>query len=525
MSVFGGLEDNAPDGNLDVASAWRSDDANDSGFSTNSTDTFTAPNEPSLVPELTASADDSTNSQSTTKQANKTVRMHPNSQNRQKRRRLQVHVTKVEPARTGLVVFFDVDAQLPRFQPHYRSVRRTHAEMKRFADHLSNANPECFVPALPDPQTSHRLTDDMCDQLTYNFQKWFDRVTRSPLLVRDDEFLYFVEATTGYVPSVKLRPPATGLTRKMVKQLAPPPDENEALREFRPTAKLLYTYAGEEFAQRLDSLCRSRRALAKSLQKLSTSLASTTTAPASTTSSVSSAQPNPTGNGVLGSNRMLNRLHSVERVLALAELKRAESMETTLGDTMAQVSREAFIVKETLTNRHLLMRDLQKSQTNTREKHQRATRLKGAGNISPAKVDEAITQLEQAAHLEKRITTTVHRVSDNLVAEKQLVLNRIENDVLHAVAACALQSIDIERASLAGWEDGRTDVRSADPQGGLSTLGRDPNEQIKGRKRFSQGSKGDEWSDRVVRARDTKKVENKEDVLDSVQAAQLLATD
>lgn len=454
MSVFGGLEDNAPDGSIFVepGQVWNDDSIK--------RDTLVSRQNAQLpgVEDPTAGV-----------------------LQKRRRKRLHVTVTHIELTKTDPVLWFTVEATLPRFRPSYKDVRRTHQELKRFANHLACANPECFVPALPGPSNSYKPTEsEHSEKLKRDLQKWFDRVTRSPLLMRDDEFLYFTEATTGYVPVVKIKPPATGLARKMIKQLQPPPDEVDELRDFRPRAKLLYQYSGE-LRQRLERVSRIRKQLGAALQRFAVETRELHDPPQ------------------LAS--MWGRVARSAAVTGDTEFKKVEAEDVTIGDTMELVGREGYIIKETLTNRHLLMRDLIKSQSATQEYHQKATRLKGAANISPAKVDSAITQLEAAAHLERRITTTVRRVSDNLVAEKQLALARIEVDVLDAISTYVLQFIDQDRRVLAAWENTRPEVRAADPRhsGGLGSLGREGPVSPR-RSRLAQNRSGDDWSDRDRRA-------------------------
>jgi hypothetical protein len=69
---------------------------------------------------------------------------------------------------------------------------------------------------------------------------------------------------------------------------------------------------------------------------------------------------------------------------------------TTLSDPLAYHSSDAIIVKETLTNRYLLLRDLDKAQQATRSKLSAADRLKASSSVKRDKVDEAISALDEA---------------------------------------------------------------------------------------------------------------------------------
>src|SRR5204863_5445192 len=60
---------------------------------------------------------------------------------------------------------------------------------------------------------------------------------------------------------------------------------------------------------------------------------------------------------------------------------------STLGDPFQYHSADAFIVKETLTNRQILMRELVTAQATTRTRLQTADRLKSSTTIRRDKVD------------------------------------------------------------------------------------------------------------------------------------------
>lgn len=488
MDSLGGLEDNAPDAGL-----W---DANNQDPA----------NGESIGQEWVGSAESNENSTVDTSSPDKHGQPAANPIRKARPSRLSIRITQIEPTKSEIIIWFDVNTSLPRFRtPNYRDVRRTHNEIKRFAAHLASANPECFVPALPPATNSYPKNSPKHDQKLYtDLQRWFDRVTRSPLLARDEEFLYFVESSFGYTPAVKIRPPATGLARKLLKQLQPPPDSCDELREFRPVAKLVHQY-GTENAGRMRTVGKVRQQLSHSLSDFSSKLQQLVTC---------ESQP--------GLVNMWQKLSKVMNVVSETEYQKSIVGDALFADGIALVADDAFIIKETLTNRHILMRDLVKAQQNSKSRHQTATRLKGATNISPARVDEAITQLEEATSLEKRVTSAVRRVTDNLVVEKHVAINRMETDILGQLAQYALRSIDSERRTLTAWESIRNDVRLADSNGGLSKLGR---ERTSHRSHISQGYFEDDWSgDRHVRAKDlVPPVAAADEVLDAKRAASLLS--
>ena len=89
-------------------------------------------------------------------------------------------------------------------------------------------------------------------------QRWFSYVCSSEVLMRDDEMVLFVESDFGYSPLVRMKQPATGVRRKILKQFAPPPDDTPELAEARPTVKLFYLGAMDA-GHKVDKLVKARR--------------------------------------------------------------------------------------------------------------------------------------------------------------------------------------------------------------------------------------------------------------------------
>jgi hypothetical protein len=70
----------------------------------------------------------------------------------------------------------------------------------------------------------------------------------------------FVESDFGYSPMVKMRQPATGVRRKVLKQFAPPPDDTPELSEARPIVKLFYL-GSMDAGHKVDKLVKARRGM------------------------------------------------------------------------------------------------------------------------------------------------------------------------------------------------------------------------------------------------------------------------
>jgi hypothetical protein len=168
---------------------------------------------------------------------------------------------------------------------------------------------------------------------------------------------------------------------------------------------------------------------------------------------------------------------------------------TTLGDPLQYHSSDAFIAKETLTNRHILLRELLQAQSSTKSKLSAADRLKASSSVKRDKVDEAIAQLEEARSHEDYLTLKAQRVTANLLQEQRKWFGRTAGDMRQAIREYVIRQIEAERRTLATLESVRPDVRAIDGSGGLSRLGREAHPaQRRTSLVNSQGPKGDAWS-------------------------------
>lgn len=168
---------------------------------------------------------------------------------------------------------------------------------------------------------------------------------------------------------------------------------------------------------------------------------------------------------------------------------------TTLGDPLQYHSSDAFIAKETLTNRHILLRELLQAQAATKSKLSAADRLKASSSVKRDKVDEAIAQLDEARSHESYLTSKAQRVTANLLQEQRKWFSRTATDMRNAIREYVIREIEAERRTLATLESVRPDIRAIDGSGGLSRLGREAHPaQRRASLANSQGPKGDAWS-------------------------------
>ena len=169
---------------------------------------------------------------------------------------------------------------------------------------------------------------------------------------------------------------------------------------------------------------------------------------------------------------------------------------TTLGDPFQYHSEDAFIVKETLTNRHILMRELLQAQQLTQSKLAAADRLtKVSSSVKREKVDEAISALDEARSNELHLLGKTQRVTANLILERRKWFARTAADLRLSIREYILREIEAERRTLATLETIRPDIRTIDGSGGLSRLGREAHPAARRASlAASQGPKGDAWS-------------------------------
>ncbi|POR31193.1 Vacuolar protein sorting-associated protein 17 [Tolypocladium paradoxum] len=394
--------------------------------------------------------------------------------------RLQAKITGLE--RTGKkdpVLRFDVHTNLPRFRTtQYRDVRRLHSEFVKLADHLISANPEALVPAVPPPVTAAGAgTDEDETRVKAMMQRWFNYVCSNEVLMRDDEVVLFVESDFGYSPLVKMKQPATGVRRKILKQFAPPPDDTPELADARPAVKLFYL-GTMDAGHKVDKMVKARRGLGLAESDYGVKLGS-----------MHVQEPHP---GLANAYRKLGK---VVQTVGDYHAAQATAEAATIGDPFQYHSQDAFIVKESLTNRQILIREFLQAQEATRSKLNAADRLKASSSVRREKVDEAIAALDEARQNETTLYQKTNRVTQNLVQERRKWFSRTAADLRLSIREYVLREIEAERRTLALLETVRPDIRCIDASGGLSRLGREAHPTIRRTSMAaSQGPKGDAWS-------------------------------
>jgi len=331
---------------------------------------------------------------------------------------------------------------------------------------------------VPPSSTSAGVgTDEDETRVRGYMQRWLNTVCSNDVLIRDEEMVFFVESDFGYSPVVRRKQPATGVRRKVIKQFAPPPDDTPELERARPIVKAFYL-GTMETGQKVNAVVKARRGLGLVESALGNTLGL-----------LAQTEAHP---GMSNAFRKLGRTIQSAGDFHAAQ---ATAEATTFADPLNYHSSDAFIVKETLTNRQILMRELEGARKDARSRLQTAEVLKSKSSIRRDKVDEALQALDEAKHTVAHLDSKVRRVTANLVQERRKWFSRTTRDMRAAIRDHCLRQIEAERRTLATLESVRPDIRAIDSSGGLSRLGRDaPPSSRRASLAASQGPRGDAWS-------------------------------
>ncbi|CAD1810248.1 unnamed protein product [Candida parapsilosis] len=376
---------------------------------------------------------------------------------------------------------------LPKFRhKEYEDVRRTFNEVVKFNKYLAVSNLEVFVPVIPSSVTSYPTGgEDEKKQLMFVWQEWFDRITSNPILIRDEEFVFFVENDFGYsvINSNKKSSVASGLMRKTLKQFPVPYDPYLELAEFRPTIKSAYLLC-QRLYRLLDKVSRSEKQLSVHVYDMSNKL--------TLLSQFETTHP--------GMKNMWEKLAKVVQIQSDLLLVESIGEMGILGDAIQYFVNDFYEIKEALTNRYLIMRELIQAEAQTNTKHIYANKMKNKAALDPIKVDDALRSLEYATKVQESLSLQVKRISGEMLYEKDEIIDFAQKKFKSLLKAYTLHKIDHHRKILKNFEAIRLDVRSVDERGGLSRLNRDNLASIKHNLLQSQAPTGDSWSSRTFRS-------------------------
>ncbi|CUS21848.1 LAQU0S04e02190g1_1 [Lachancea quebecensis] len=374
-------------------------------------------------------------------------------------------------------VKFDVSTNLPTFRKQqHRSLKKTFTEFRNLRKFLYGSIVGTFVPALPPPSTSYGISNsEDYSKTVSNIQEWFDRIAADPFILRSEELAFFIESDFDtYTPVGKTKPPLSGLKRKTLKQLAPPFDECLELAEFRPLVKSVH-HLSQDIQTKMLKLCKLRKSLSHDENSIGQGFKELC---------IDQSQAHSKFYNKFG--KTLSAVGDIDSVMATLDI-------ATLYDGLEWLVQETYSVKEALTNRHFLMRDLLQAQQTSSSRQEQARKLRARRDVSPLKVDEAIRALKAATTTEHTLTLKLRRVTANMLLEKQRWLEWCDQQLQTSIKEYTLRKIEYERKKLSLLERIRADVRAADDTGGLSRLGRGTRMSTSGVSP-SQTAQGDSWT-------------------------------
>lgn len=382
--------------------------------------------------------------------------------------------------RENPIVIFDLSTDVPSFRKQqHRGVKKTADEFRELFKYLAAAVQETFVPSLPATCSSYGPnTDEDRNKTMKNYQQWLERLASDPVLLNNEEVAFFVQSDFNTYSPINSPPtqPASGLKRKTLKQLAPPYDEVLELAEFRPLVKGAHGLA-QEIQSKLSKASKQRRLLAQEETALGQGFTTL------------QHESNSHSGLYKRFGRVLAAAGDLDSVVSTLEV-------ATFADAMGWLVKDTYVVKEALTNRHLIMRELLQAQQSSRTKQENARKLRAKRDASPLKIDEVLRALRAATQLEQDLTVRQRRITNNMLLMRSQWLQWYESFVTSAIKEFTLRKIEYERKKLTLLERIRHDVRRADNAGGLSRLGRESHPQKLSRSSpgTSQGIHGDDWA-------------------------------
>src|ERR1700744_39274 len=161
--------------------------------------------------------------------------------------------------------------------------------------------------------------------------------------------------------------------------------------------------------------------------------------------SLSQLSPQETHGGLATAYR---KLGAVIRGVGDFHLQQGTFEASSLTDPLQYHSSDAFVVKETLTNRQILMRDHLAAKNLTVSRMNAADRLRSSKTPNRDKVDEAIANLEEAKRLEENLDKKCVSVTKHLIVEQRKWQERTSGMLKASVREYAIRQIEAERRTL-----------------------------------------------------------------------------
>ncbi|CAL9734096.1 vacuolar protein sorting-associated protein 17 [Monosporozyma servazzii] len=423
----------------------------------------------------------------------------------QSKHHFKVKVTGLERVGTSSnkrenpTIVFQYETNIPLFRrKHCDNVKKTIQEFKEFYKYLNCCVLECFIPTLPLPYTHYGINNqEDYEDVLLTYQIWFNRIISDPIIVSNEEFIFFIESDFNTYRPINYGQGKDnddhgdsltryeGIKRKTMKQFQPPYDNNIILSEFRPLVKSIYR--GSQYIQDCMMVMDKSRGL---LIQEETTL----------------------GKEFIQLNGMINQFYKFENMAPAYErygkilitvsdinsILNTMNM-ATLYDGLNWLKTDSYGIKESLTDRHFIMRDLMNLQKQSKLKQERARKNRNKRDVDPLRLKESIDDLQTTIKLEQRTTLKLTRMTMNMEKSREEWLKWYNDWIKHSIKTFTLKNIEYERKKLNVMERAKYGIRSTDSQGGLSRLGRDhlavlSSEEIRTAVKPSQQRDNDTWT-------------------------------
>ncbi|BEI83821.1 hypothetical protein CcaverHIS002_0404250 [Cutaneotrichosporon cavernicola] len=363
---------------------------------------------------------------------------------------LRLRIAGLERNRKDLLVRFDASTNLPNFRTSlYRNLQRSYVEFQRFAEQLQLCCPQTIIPALPLPHTS-AATDEEDDRLVrIILQRWFSRVADDPQLQKEDELRSFIESDFGYnpIPPPSARKQSTGgaatsvLTAALSKVVRRGPlDEDDEIMSARTTLERLEP-AWAAAANSIGNLSKARKALASAQAEVGAKLIGLAT--------------DESDMNLATAERKMGRAYEQMSGMAVQQIT---SDNVILNDSLAYQSSNARAGRDALAQRTQILEDSHSSTKTAITKRRNVERMKGSSNINPQKVDDAISEMEEANAIEDRLTSNLNAISAHLHTALRTHSRNAHEDVAFSLLEHARMNIIFNRSVLRELEALKPDL-------------------------------------------------------------------
>lgn len=372
---------------------------------------------------------------------------------------MSIQVTSIERVgsltnkRDNPTVYLTYDTTIPYYRTSTRQIKKTVMEINNLQKFITGQLIECWCPSLPPTWSHYGINNEEDRDVVISWlQEWFNRICEDSIIVSHEEFMIFLESDFNSYNWDGEMIRYDGIRRKTMKQFQPPYDSNNFLAEFRPLVKSVYLNV-KRIKENMD-----RNVLCDGL------LINYETSLGKQYIEMGHEDNNTTPFNTFGKMLItLNDLNSCVDTMNMA----------TLYDGLTWIERDSYNVKESLTDRHFLMRDVMNAQTQNKALQERARKYRNKRDVDKLKLHDSIHDLQVSVKHEGELTHRLERVTENMELSLTRWCNWYEEWVKQCVKNYTLRQLEYQRRKLAVLERTRHTLRTLGQDGGLSRLGRE----------------------------------------------------